>query len=147
MLRDGTLNEKDDLMLLKKITSPDFELPMFPVWDPEGMLIKQAGKASNFLEMLPTYIIRGLWNPRRLALNPSEAKRIGEFQNSLKAKILKRMLPGLRDWTDEQVSEHFLKDRRSPLDPSGKTIVSDSYWSQFKGVRDGLESKQNHQVF
>jgi hypothetical protein len=118
MLRDGKLGGQDDNALIAHIMRADFELPLFPVWDPEGIIIKDAAKAGNYFQMLEGYVKRGLFNPRRWGVNeadvPADRDR-AVFQKMMKAALLKRLYPGLRDWTMEELTSHFLDYKDSPV--------------------------------
>ena len=96
IIRDGKLGGPEDNALIAHIIRGDYNLPVFPVWDPEGLIIKEAVEKTGFLDLLVDYTKRGLFSPRRYGVDFTESEKLQDFQALLKIMILRRIYPGLR---------------------------------------------------
>jgi hypothetical protein len=117
LLRDGKLGGKEDNALIYHILRPDFKLPLNPVWDPDGLIIKAA--AGNYgIKTIDQQLAaaRGLFSPRNWAGIPKRASdQYDDLHTDIKVMILKRLYPGLRykkaDWIKQ-----FVIPQLSPSD-------------------------------
>ncbi len=97
ILRDGQIKGPADNALIFRIIHKDFTLPFYPLWDPQGTILKDIyGKmaAEKIREALTKEgIKKGLFNPRTWAKHENA---MAEAQSKVKGLILKRLYPGLR---------------------------------------------------
>jgi hypothetical protein len=112
-LRDGQISGMDDLILLDHIIRDDFVIEYGPLWDPKGLIQAEVAADVGFLDMLPAAIQRGLWNPRRHGQD--DAVRELRWQRNLKAKLLKRVLAGFRDWDLANIVDWMVVHRTSQV--------------------------------
>lgn len=99
MLRDGRIADRKDHLLIMNICAEDYILPLFPIWDPEGIMIAEAEKMSGLkVSELRERVKRGILNPLRWGKDDriQLAYEMKKFQTVLKKAILKRLYPGLR---------------------------------------------------
>lgn len=115
IIRDGKINGKEDNALMLKILQQDFKLPIWPVWDPEGLLIKSVLNSSDFLSSVTEYYKRGLFNPRKYGVDISKAE--DKWQTDIKKMLLRRCYRGVRDWTDTELDTfyNFIKQKSSGI--------------------------------
>ena len=108
LLRDGKLGGKEDNALIYHILRPDFELPLHPLWDPDGLLtdaaLSQAGITPIKQQMAAA---RGLFSPRNWSGKPP-ANQPGGIHSIIKVMILKRLYPGLRFKSVKWISDNVL---------------------------------------
>jgi len=116
ILRDGKLTNREDNRFLQFIFRPDTELPLTPLWDPEGVMLAGAVKQPSFLKALPEYLKLGLFSPRKYSASELEANKI--LQQKIKIMIARRVYPGLRDKEDDYIIKDVLSNR-SPLAMGG----------------------------
>jgi hypothetical protein len=111
-LRDGRIAGKDDNSLIYHIIRPDFVLPIFPAWDPEGLIVGNQQLRSEILALQYENAKSGLFSPRNWGVQePGRAMNV--IQRTIKRMLLKRLYPGLRDATDATLDR--LMSRPSPL--------------------------------
>jgi hypothetical protein len=108
MLRDGKLGGLEDHELIMKIIRPDFELPIFPVWDPKGLVLTgEADLRTAFQAYLDSGIEsavdRGFFSPRQWGVDTQQ--EASALQEKLKFMILRRLYPGLRDKKDYELKQ------------------------------------------
>lgn len=118
MLRDGKLGGQEDHELIMHICRPDFELPIFPIWDPQGLTLTGDGDLKGaFQEYLNTGLknamATGFLSPRKWDATNAKAS---DLQLKLKVMILRRLYPGLRQKDNDEIGQ-FLKTL-SPIDGS-----------------------------
>jgi hypothetical protein len=110
MLLDGQIRSPQDHALVMHLLQPDTVLPMYPTWDPQGIIVEQV--KSEFEKMYGTYIAQGLWDPKRWDhLEKTERdKYTNTAQKKIKAFILKRLYQSIRTAplsTAEELVEKF----------------------------------------
>lgn len=121
MLRDGVISGKDDNALIAHIVRDDFILPIWPLWDPEGLVLRQATTSRTIFEMHLARADMGLFNPRKWgvqSLNLTDEQL--RFQRKLKGLILRRLYPGLQDQSDDELLKFMMK--LSPLNPLKQVV-------------------------
>lgn len=108
MLRDGTIGGPKDNALILEIVRSDTMLPLFPVWDPQGILIGQALKSEdplNTLSVLRSMKAEGLFNVRKYGVQTEADLKIKSLMTKIKILILKRLYPGLKEADDKTVDQ------------------------------------------
>jgi hypothetical protein len=130
--RDGQISGMDDLILLDHVIRDEFIIEMGPLWDPKGLIIDSVVTGGKFLDGLPTFIQRGLWNPRRHASANAKKDSMQELQRGVKAMLLKRVLPGFEDWKLEDIQRWMIEHRISPV--TNKDTTDSGKW--FPEIRD-----------
>lgn len=111
MLRDGQIRGREDFDLLYFILGPDFQFPMFPLWDPSGTLIGQLKDTQEYQDWLKL-TLKNIWNPVTRAYEADGvAQRYAnpKLNNKIKLIIAKRMLPALRNLDDTKAIEALEK--------------------------------------
>lgn len=110
MLRDGTVRGKEDNMLVYKLIQDDFILPMWPIWDPNGLILDQVYRSDDFWNWQTKAIQRGFFNPRKWHTGDmSGDANYVKMQRNIKKMILKRLYPGLRD-ADDTTMDNFINN-------------------------------------
>lgn len=139
MLRDGKLGGKEDHELIMHICRPDFELPIFPVWDPQGLTLTGEGDLKTAFQNYISYGLKnatqtGFFSPRKWNADAG-AQQASELQQKLKIMILRRLYPGLRDKDNEEISR-FLKTI-SPATEEEGTNDAIGFYNKFSEVHIG----------
>ncbi len=130
LLRDGQVRGREDFELLYYILGPDFMFPMFPLWDPNGALIKELALSTEYQKWIKKYT-KNIWNPvtRRYQTDvDSNFKGDPELNNRIKLIIAKRLLPALRhlnsmDDVAEALKQSMQGNTKSAEFWSGKNSV------------------------
>lgn len=132
MLRDGTIGGREDHDFIVELMREDRHLPLWPVWDPKGIIMMEAAEASgqDFLNSVQLYWKRGLFNPRTWKVDKTQVKG---FEQKVKAVILRRLYRGAKRYTDEQLMELF-QTKRSPF--TGKEVDDnlEKFWRNNEGT-------------
>lgn len=115
---------KDDNALIAHIIRSDYVLPLFPLWDPNGLLIKEAIESKDMLDTLVQMKSQGLFNPRKWGMTDQQDGKMTEIQEKLKMLILRRLYPGLRK-TDDFTLKKFIT-RYSPIEDQANTKISNN---------------------
>jgi hypothetical protein len=141
LLRDGRIAGKDDNSLIYHIIRPDFVLPIFPAWDPEGLIIGDQQLRSQLLELQYENAQAGLFSPRNWGIqHPNRAMQ--NIQLTIKRMLLRRLYPGLRNAADGTLNT--LMQRRSPL-VEGENIGNNvpEFFQQIGGLGGGGNANVN----
>lgn len=135
MLRDGQIRGREDFELLYYILGPDFMFPMFPLWDPNGALIKELTVSDEYKKWKAN-IKKNIWNPvtRRYEADGAVQNPPADLNRKIKLIIAKRLLPALRNLSDENA----IKALKQNLE--GKT-QSAAFWGADKRPTDRDYSK------
>ena len=118
---------KEDHELIMHICRPDFELPIFPVWDPKGLTLTGNGDLKGAFQDYISYglqnaVATGFFSPRLWGADPN--KQASDLQKQLKIMILRRLYPGLRDKDTREISQ-FL-ETLSPATATGQVSVGNN---------------------
>jgi hypothetical protein len=142
-LRDGNISGKDDLILLDHIIRDDFVIETGPLWDPKGLFMSEVQAATgDFFAGLPAAVQRGLWNPRRHGQDAA-AKSL-EWQRKLKGMLLKRVMPGFREWDLQTIIDWMIKTRTSPVtNDNTDSSYRDWFFGSGKGNQKGIAEPGN----
>lgn len=105
LLRDGVIKSKTDHMLVAHVCRPDFEIPVFPAWDPTGIFMKGT---DFYAKSVTRGMKRGLFNPLKYADGADNADNLSGAENpwtqqQLKLAIVRRLYPGLRDASNNEI--------------------------------------------
>ncbi len=132
MLRDGQINGQEDHILVMNLIRDDTRLPLFPAWDPDGVLIKKS--EDDFFENYSKFVARGLFNPAQHAVGAHDRKEGIALQRRLKRMILRRLYPGLRKKSDEELNALMQKlsavvsnkqGKAQPMDQNAIKLTND----------------------
>jgi len=140
MLRDGKISGKEDNSLIAHIIREDYVLPIFPAWDPEGLIVGSETLKPELLKMQYLNASKGIFSPRQWGVDAQAA--MDTIQKKIKIMLLKRLYPGLRDQKDDDIFRSLIV-RQSPLelDDNGKGmgISNDpaALWAYLKGELKG----------
>jgi hypothetical protein len=102
LLQFGEIRSKDDHALVMHVCAPGFIIPRHPAWDPLGIIIENtdayATKDQNYREKIASGFQKSHWNPFRYSTEGVEVSDpVKSEQEEWKAMILRRLYPGLRD--------------------------------------------------
>jgi hypothetical protein len=97
LLRDGTLGGEEDLDTLMYLLRDDAVLPVGPIWDPTGAILKDEGVSEAFTAWISARNAsqHGFLNP--LLWDGQWEDKDMPLQRVLKAVLLKRIFPAFRD--------------------------------------------------
>lgn len=120
-----------DHELIMHICRPDFELPIFPVWDPKGLTLTGNGDLKKSFQDYISYGLKdavqtGFLSPRMWNADP--AKQASALQIKLKIMILRRLYPGLTDKDNDEL-EQFLYTL-SPVSESNSDNNPIGFWNK-----------------
>jgi len=115
LLRDGRIAGKDDNSLIYHIIRPDFQLPIFPAWDPEGLIIGDQQLKSELLALQYANAKAGLFSPRNWGIKDA-SRQMEAVQKKIKMMLLRRLYPGLKNKSDDYLM--VLMKRPSPFEAS-----------------------------
>lgn len=140
MLRDGKIRGREDFNLLYYILGPDFQFPMFPLWDPNGTLIEEFSNMDSFKSWISVNKLKNIWNPvtRRYEQNGVKNKYLNnpDVNRKLKLIIAKRMLPALRNLSNEQA-----------MDTLKGILEGHTQSAEFWGGENSKPTDRNYQSF
>lgn len=136
MLRDGFISGPEDNRLIMAILREDFELPIFPIWDPQGILLSDAVTTGGHsfdpvVEKLFRANKRGIFNPKRYSAESDDGKVL---HKQLKIMILKRLYPAFRKYNKIEI-ENFIDDfMKKPSFYDGEPVGNNVFDLYDKGV-------------
>jgi hypothetical protein len=117
ILRDGKIRGRDDNALIAKIIRPDFQLPVFPAWDPNGALLS---KFPEFAALTAQGRVFGIFNPRQWSIYaPSKGTGSADpkLQMKIKRMILRWVYPGLKDASDKEMESLLARISGAKVNP------------------------------
>jgi hypothetical protein len=140
----GTVGGQEDIALIAQIVRADYVLPMFPVWDPDGIIIADAVKASGYLQTLGAMYKQGLFNPRKWGLTADDIQTQSEIQRTIKTMILKRLFPGLRaeEANSHAIDQFIAKESNLGGIDANKNVVRKYIGSDPLKLYDWVRGKQ-----
>lgn len=127
LLRDGVITERDDHLLIMQMMNDDYILPVFPLWDSQGLLSSQMIKEPEIKKLAAQNVRRGLFNPVRFG-TAADAGGNEVLQRSVKRMILRTLYAGLRDKDDEYVNNFIA--RMNPITrtkPDDNALMTPDY--------------------
>lgn len=139
ILRDGILHSRKDNQLIAKICRDDYILPTYPAWDPQGVIMGDIAKTTEWQQLYREGVRRGLFNPREWANNAALASKNKDLQRKIKAVILRRCYAGLRTKSDDDLK--FVFEKMSDMEDKVGTPtapMSNSTVGWFNGMTGGL---------
>jgi hypothetical protein len=140
MLRDGKISGKEDNSLIAHIIREDYVLPIFPAWDPEGLIVGSEQLKPELLKLQYVNASKGIFSPRKWGVDAKAAME--DIQKKIKIMLLKRLYPGLRDQSDVDIFRSLIV-RQSPLEltdkGAGMGISNDpkALWTYMSGAQTG----------
>ena len=145
MLRDGKLGGKEDHELIMHMMRADFMLPVYPLWDPEGLIL---GEDADIRRSLTDYmnqrhlpgVASGFFSPRTWG---SKEQVENQLQTRLKLMILRRLYPGLRTTKDEEIMR--LLKSVSPTDEQDYSLASNpvTFFNEMKNYKSNAFDLDN----
>jgi hypothetical protein len=103
ILREGRIRSKEEHALIMYVCSAEFDLPVYPAWDPTGFIVGNTDIWKTNLGQAKGYE-RGFFNAKSFAIKGLNNELVdGKFKNyqfQVKASILRRLYPGLKKATD-----------------------------------------------
>jgi hypothetical protein len=105
LLRDGTLGGEEDLETMMYLLRDDAVLPVGPIWDPTGAILKDESVSAAFTAWVTARNAKthGFLNPLSWDGRYETGPLGGELQRVLKAVLLKRIFPAFRDMSIENI--------------------------------------------
>jgi hypothetical protein len=155
MLVEGEIGGKEDLAVIRHIIRDDYMLPLFPLWDPEGIMIQSSPLGSQIARIFKDHSARmgrGLFSPRNWGVNNVEEDEFLALNRSIKVMILKRLFPGLRDQPIDVIRSILKKP--DPMDkitnpfilPGGRPISSNALPVFERAVNAGIARNQDRDL-
>jgi len=114
MLRDGQVRGREDLETLKFLLRKDVMLPLTPLWDLNGFIIKSIEGTKDWKAFQLAKTQKGYFNPFKWtadSLDNTVPQALQKVQLLAKTVILKRLLPGLRNIPDTDEGNDELKKK------------------------------------
>jgi hypothetical protein len=100
LLMQGEIKGPDDHALVLRICHPDFLLPITPLWDPSGMVIKKLAESKDTFDALVKLwsnkdIEKGYFSPRNFGHSLGD-DAVLKIQHEIKKAIVNRLYPGVK---------------------------------------------------
>jgi hypothetical protein len=146
ILLDGRINSEEDLAFIYKITRADYVIPTTCAWDPHGVLKAKddddpaVGKMfgrnqkgiSHGLFSMRQWGLEGLTAEAQTNLYDNYGQMAGatEEQFRIKCKILKRLMPGLKDKKTKEIKEIIMMNSPVTGEPADQSVWS-NYMSRY----------------
>ena len=134
MLRDGQIRGPEDHLLIMEICKDQYVLPAYPLWDPQGLIIQGLNglDRDTFYQMT---VIRGIFNPITFGtMGAPGDDAFKEAQRKVKAMILKRLYPGLKDKSVNDIIANIIEKRNSPIQTGA---IDNDYYGLFNSISTG----------
>jgi hypothetical protein len=122
MLRAGKIGGKTDLQLIATVIRDDFELPLHALWDPDGMIMRQAVDAKTPAEAYVEANKRAIFNPFKFAVQ--DGGNAKELQRKVKRMILRRLFANLKDAGDNELNKWIFKENIAFPEATGTETVN-----------------------
>jgi hypothetical protein len=146
MIRDGVLRGREDHALVMYLVREDTVIPVNPIWDPEGLLIKDAQMLAA--KNMNSYKGLGLFNPTKYGSSGPSPEF--ETQMYVKALLLKRLYPGLKESSVEDVKRFMkvlgAKTTTTQTVPEHDAIPS-SFDKYFRTFNESAPGGTNNSIF
>ena len=120
ILFKGRIESREDHNLIMHICSPYFIIPIYPAWDPVGLITFSttwSGLLENYQTQNQNNIRRSIWNPFQRASDqiegPSQVLSAADFeagkwiQQPIKLAIIRRLYPRLANKGDGYILNRF----------------------------------------
>lgn len=128
IMENGVLTSEEDLQLMYYLARPDADIPIFPIWDPSGSVFTETGVSTalgEYLVLAKNEVGKNLFNPYSIFGLQPQSNKAAVLNALLKAKIFKRVFPGLREQDEANVTKFIAKMAERKLgNDSTATLLS-----------------------